>query len=473
MSESTKIAWTDASWNPVVGCSRVSEGCRNCYAERFAHRWRNIGGHALGGLTREGGGWNGTVRLNKKALDLPLRWRKPKRIFVNSMSDLFHEGVPDEFIARVWQVMGAAPEHIYQILTKRPERMRSWVGRWYAGEIAEPYEARPVAGYPGYSVTTHGQVLGKRADTSGGLSPDAGEQGHLRVTMHREGSPKSGERELVHRLVLAAFVRPARAGEQACHRNGDPSDNRLSNLYWGSQETNWGDRIRHGRGRSYSKLTEEDIAAIRSRCAAGEAAYRVAKDYPVSDTQIRNVISGRQWTMPPAAQTVRAPARVVLGSVWLGVSCENQATADERIPLLLGTPAAKRFVSYEPALGPVEFAGAAGGNDYLGDHYDRGEDGIDWIIVGGESGPNARPCGVAWIRSVVDQCKAAGVAVFVKQLGARTIIGARDARGFWFSQLDPRDHGYGDDHVLAQFKSRAGSDPSEWPEDLRVQEFAT
>lgn len=504
----TNIQWTQSDdgtpgkvWNPVRGCSRVSSGCERCYAERQAHRFSGSG-LPYEGLTvsgSKGPRWSGKITLVPEVLDQPLRWRKPRRIFVNSMSDLFHEDVPDEFIARAWQVMGAAPEHAYQILTKRPERMRSWVGRWYAGEIAEPYEARPVAGYPGYSVTTHGQVLGKRADTSGGLSPDAGEQGHLRVTMHREGSPKSGERESVHRLVLTAFARPARAGEQACHRNGDPSDNRISNLYWGSQETNWGDRVRHGRGRSYSKLTEEEIATIRRRCAAGEPAYRVAKDYPVSDTQIRNIVSGRQWSMPPPAISACAPARVVLSSVWLGVSCEDQATADERIPILLQTPAAVRFVSAEPLLGQIDLGNASGLPVYreadkvtetcgatgrvLRSRTGRGwcrHDGnthpwLDWVIVGGESGPGARPCDVGAVRSIVEQCAAAGVSCFVKQLGARPYLDvidheSEDDVSSWFGGARVR---WNDswEAWLPRLLSRSGSDPSEWPEDLRVRQF--
>ena len=174
--------------------------------------------------------------------------------------------------------------------------------------------------------------------------------------------------------------------------------------------------------------------------------------------------------------------------VWLGVSCEDQATADERIPLLLQTPAAKRFVSYEPALGPVDFtrwlgydpvyeAGTgrsglrsppSGGREPALDRdgvrdlrQDSLEDraprtlGLDLVIVGGESGPGARPCDVAWIRSTVEQCKAAGVACFVKQLGAVPYDGMVLLRG------GSQDY----------MRSRAGSDPSEWPEDLRVQEW--
>jgi protein gp37 len=115
MSDKSHIGWTDASWNPVTGCDRVSPGCAHCYALTFAERFRGVPGHYF-----EHGF---DVQLRPDKLDLPLRWRKPKRIFVNSMSDLFHKQVPDEFIDRVFGVMSATPRHTYQVLTKRPERM--------------------------------------------------------------------------------------------------------------------------------------------------------------------------------------------------------------------------------------------------------------------------------------------------------------------------------------------------------------
>jgi len=404
VSDKTGIEWTDATWNPVTGCTEVSPGCDHCYAKTFAERWRGTEGHYFE---------NGfDVQLRPDKLDQPLRWKKPRKIFVNSMSDLFHDEVADEYIARVWQMMGCAPQHTYQILTKRHARMRSWVTRWYAGEIAEPYEIRPVPGYPGYTISTLGEVFGKRADTRGGLSFDAGEQGHLRVTMHREGSPRSGERELVHRLMLTTFVRPAHKGEQACHRTGDPADNRLSNLYWGSQSHNWRDRISHGNGRSWSKLTESDVATIRDRSAAGESAYRIAHDYPVSDTQIRNILTGAQWSEPSLAEPRVFPERSVLSSVWLGVSAENQQWADIRIPALLGTPAAVRFVSAEPLLGPIDIQQAMNQDP-------RNPGGIDWVIVGGESGHGARPMDPNWVRMIRDDCEGT-IAFLFKQWGGRT-----------------------------------------------------
>jgi protein gp37 len=121
----TQIEWTDATWNPVAGCSVISAGCTNCYAMQLAKRLQAMRVQKYAGLTRRSGTrtvWNGVVREDREALSIPYGWRKPKRIFVNSMSDLFHEGVSDDFILSVWKVMRETPLHNYQILTKRPER---------------------------------------------------------------------------------------------------------------------------------------------------------------------------------------------------------------------------------------------------------------------------------------------------------------------------------------------------------------
>ena len=122
----TKIEWTDATWNPVAGCAVITAGCTNCYAMRMAARLEAMGVEKYRGLTRKSGGravWTGKVRCDEGALDVPTRWNAPRLVFVNSMSDLFHADVPVEFIRRVWEVMRATPQHTYQILTKRPERM--------------------------------------------------------------------------------------------------------------------------------------------------------------------------------------------------------------------------------------------------------------------------------------------------------------------------------------------------------------
>lgn len=300
MAGDSSIQWTDATWNPVRGCSRVSSGCEHCYAERQAARF-NGPGQPYEGLTRataHGPVWTGKVRLVPELLDWPLRKRKPLRIFVNSMSDLFHEDVPDEFIAKVFGRMRITPRHTYQILTKRPERMRAWVN-----------QQMPYIGWP-------------------------------------------------------------------------------------------------------------------------------------------------------------------LPNVWLGVSVEDLAMADERIPLLLQTPAALRFVSYEPALGPVDFREYLRGPRWFASEQPMNR-WLDWLIVGGESGPGARPCDVAWIRSAVKQCRAAGVPVFVKQLGARLRVtgDAQDALGSMLGQrrMERMRDCDGDWRVV--LRDRKGGDPSEWPEDLRLREM--
>ena len=279
MSDNTKIEWADATWNPVRGCEKVSEGCRNCYAARMAARFSGEGQpyEGLAEMTPHGPRWTGDVQLVPEVLDQPLKWRKPRRIFVNSMSDLFHPDVPDEFIAAVFGVMAAAHWHTFQILTKRPERMKKWF---------EWVENKPVG-------------------TDGRLFP-------------------------------------------------------------------------------------QFICAYKARDVLDDEQFDFARF--------------REWP---------------LSNVWLGVSVENQRAADERIPLLLQTPAAVRFLSCEPLLGPVMLTGL--GKRCYGcaagvPHRCRNVL-VDWVIVGGESGPGARPMHPDWVRSIRDQCKAAEVPFFFKQWG--------------------------------------------------------
>lgn len=243
MAEST-IEWTDATWNPVAGCTVLTAGCTNCYAMRMAARLDAMRVPKYQGLTRKSGEryvWTGAVSLDEGALDAPLAWRKPRLIFVNSMSDLFQDAVPAEFIQRVWATMAETPQHTYQILTKRPERMAE-------------------------------------------ITPD---------------------------LQL-------------------------------------------------------------------------------------------------------------LSNVWLGTSVENGAVLD-RLDHLRRTPAAVRFVSFEPLIGSV--AGA--------DMTD-----LHWAIVGGESGPRARPMAEEWVDEIHDLCIDAGAAFFFKQWGGRNKKAAgRSYRGRYWDEL--------------------------------------
>lgn len=241
----TKIEWADKVWNPVIGCTAVSPGCANCYAVNMAHRHASNPklGDTYHGLTvkHPNGivGWTGNVKCLPERLDQPLHWKRPSRIFVNSMSDLFHPDVPFEFVKQVWEIMRVCEDHTFLILTKRPKRMVQF------------------------------------------------------------------------------------------------SD------------------------------------------------YALAHGFGFIDER----------------------------NVWLGVSVENQAAADERIPLLLQTPAAVHWISAEPLLGPVTI-----GHDYL-PHMESFGSTLDWVVVGGESGPKARPMHPDWARGLRDQCKAADVPFFFKQWG--------------------------------------------------------
>ena len=255
MSAKTGIEWTDATWNPVTGCTEVSPGCDHCYAKTFAERFRGTSGHYF-----EHGF---DVQLRPDKLDLPLRWRRPRRIFVNSMSDLFHDQVPDTYIAQVFAVMALAPQHTFQVLTKRHARMRA--------------------------------------------------------------------------------------------------------------------------------LLRDDLYDLMVRQLAAE------------DSEIYDAFTNRAALQPERRITWPLP------NVWLGVSTENQQWADIRIPALLDTPAAVRWISAEPLLGPIDLTGdlvTAGGSEYL-----------DWVVVGGESGRAARPMHPDWACSLRDQCAAAGVPFLFKQWG--------------------------------------------------------
>ena len=316
MGDKTGIGWTDATWNPVRGCSRVSAGCENCYAETMAGRFKGEG-MPYEGLINKHGAWNGQIKLVPEKLDEPLRWTKPRRVFVNSMSDLFHENVPFDYIESVFGVMARCQRHTFQILTKRPERMREW----FAHSMRESWS------------------------------------------------------------------------------------------YW---------------------------APLMDKV---EGAKRMSpEDWP-------------GWPLP---------------NVHLGVSVEDQATADERIPFLLDTPAAVRWVSYEPALGPVDFTNVARahgyGNDVLhGYRHDFGVPmndlpaSLDWIVVGGESGPGARPFYLDWARDTVQACADSGVPVFVKQIGSKP----RDVATVGGNELD----------LPVTNETRKGDDPAYWPDEIRVQEY--
>lgn len=469
MGDKTGISWTDSTWAPARGCSRVSEGCRNCYAERIAARFSKPG-QAFHGfaqvvaprdhLDAVGGrrnGWTRKVEFQPDQLAVPLRWKRPRRIFCSSMTDIFHESLTNEEIAAIFGVMAACPQHTFQVLTKRAKRMREWfetpgiadlVDKFrhiaLAGRIEEFFaddRIAPIEGWPGYLITSKGAVLSDNKGRRQELKPMSSEQGHARVMLYRDGSET--ERHLIHRLVLAAFDKPQPNSVQACHIDGDASNNALWNLRWGTQSENWDDSKRHGTRRRYSKLTDEQVVELRRLGAEGISGAELGRRFGVSDTQARNILTGKQW-MP------EYKFEWPLASVWLGVRVENQ-DHDDRIRDLLCTPAAVRFLSCEPLLGALDLTGflgtisvcaectcgeATSGPAEAGASCDVCAErpalftlrGIDWVIAGCESGPGARPCDVAWLRSLRDQTAAAGVPYFLKQ--------ARDERSEQINGVD-------------------------------------
>lgn len=560
MAENSAIEWTDATWNPTTGCTRVSEGCRNCYAFQL-HDMRHKAFLEGKQLPAQYAKPFKELQLFEDRLTDPLSWRKPKRIFVNSMSDLFHKDVPETFIDRVFAAMALAEWHTYQILTKRPERMAAYTNDpqtpFRVAKAADamqvsiaaaktPPSTRLLPGKDNYYASNDGTIYttngsgrcvwcgttfdhgqqdsrfcgtkcrsashyaksqGRNHEPAGAtmrrVKPDPGEDGHLRVMLIGHG------KELVHRLILSTFDREPVDGEQGCHIDGNPGNCHIANLHWGTQADNWRDRRRHGAHRSYQKLNEEEVEAIRSMVACGHPAEQVGREFGVSGTQVRNIIRGSQWAI---TSTIEWP----LPGVWFGTSVENQATADERIPHLLRAPAAVRFLSCEPLLGPVDLRqvmtregrvdaidGAIFKDDLLSiDPTSPSAWPVDftrqlhWVIVGGESGPGARPCRVEWIRDIVRQCRDAGVPVFVKQLGS--FIVDRNDRGFdataetWADgpdegkptdpeawpdmpdleeDLDGTRDGYQGAPVRVRLVDRKGGDMAEWPADLQVREF--
>lgn len=302
MTGKSAIEWTEQTWNPVAGCSLVSPGCTNCYAMVQAARLLDRPGSHYEGTTKRVNGkpvWTGKIGIAPDSILLaPLRRKKPTMYFVNSMSDLFHESVPDAVIDRIFAVMALSPQHTFQVLTKRAERMR------------------------GYLSAARG-----------------------------------------HPVAIEAMAMTWK----------EMADNPKSNVGSGV-------------------MLQGDIVHLK------------------------------EWPLP---------------NVWLGVSAERQQEADQRIPHLLATPAAVRFVSAEPLLGPVDFRFLQPGDPPVEIDALNGTHGVlrphgghnaklDWIIVGGESGPGARPMHPDWARSIRDQCQAAGTAFFFKQWG-----------GWW-----PRDQWY-------------------------------
>lgn len=306
----TTISWTDETWPITVGCDQVSPGCKHCYAMRSVHRVNLCQAGAgrpapyagLVELVQLGGRqvprWTGDVGFFPERLAMPLAWRSPRKVFVASQSDIFHDKFTNEQIAAIFGVMAATPRHTYQVLTKRPARMRAWF-EWAA----------------------------KRGDDGRAMFPDD------------EPSWRIGQ-------MLAWYL------------------------------------AKHG--------------------VNGYVGGTAATGYQDFDPR------RQPWPLP---------------NVWLGVSAEDQLRADQRIPELLDTPAAVRFISAEPLLERVVLWAYLRGPDRdrslrILERKPEGAPvapGLDWVILGCESGPGARPCVSEWLRSMLAELAAAGVPAFLKQ----------------------------------------------------------
>lgn len=367
MAEASKIQWCDATFNPWRGCTKVSEGCRGCYAE--AQSKRNP-------LTLGVWGPGGTrVVASESMWREPLKWER-----------LAREGkLPDG--------------------TPNPDGHRP---RVFCASLADVFE----------------QWDGPMADAAGNR-------------LHRGDG-----------LVGGAVRSSHWYSESPCDDSGAPlltADDVRARLLCLIHQTP---------GLDWLLLTKrpEHVRATLTRMAErGDDGGDLAK----------------QWLYDSP-----------MPNVWIGTSVENQAAADARVPHLLRVPAAVRFLSCEPLLGPVRLKDVPGLNKLPGVHVmeGRGPAGIDWVIVGGESGPGARPFDLAWARSLRDQCEAAGVPYFLKQLGERPYIEGSagrsalpDALGWTVAPTDPADPGTA--RTWLHPRDKKGGDPAEWPEDLRVRQF--
>jgi len=449
-----------------------------------------------GGLVtpRADGGldWTGIVRMLPERLEQPRHWGRPRRVYVCPQADLFHPQVPDEFIERVWGAMAACPQHTFLVLSKRVARMRAFLstpGRVHA--IAKACDAaqvdhdhdpeeqwRPIPGFEGYEASSHGRLRGRDgAILKTHANPHTARES---VTLWNRGEPKT---MTVHQLVLIAHRPIAEsANVETCHRNGNKADNRLANLRWGSRSDNHREAWRHNGTGGPCKLSFEEVEAIRAARQRNETQQSIADRFGVARSLISLIEHRHVWHGPDLPWP--------LPNVWLGVTAENQRRADERIPELLATPAAVRWVSLEPLLGPIDLECLPGRLPHrveVGTHNalsgewwpavgnaaeehatrERELPGLDLVIAGGESGgpperrlvercPDFSPAGaplpdcdrcsgtgwapkpeaLGWVRSLREQCTAAGVAWWFKGWAGPTAqSGGRLLEGRTWEQL--------------------------------------
>lgn len=501
MSAKTGIQWCDATWNPIRGCSRVSEGCRNCYAEVVAARFSGPG-QAYEGLARRTSKgearWTGKIMFVEKHLEDPLRWREPRRIFVNSMSDLFHEDVTDEQIDRIFAVMGLADRHQFQVLTKRPQRMLEYVsepGRCCAIARAiarirnrrprKDLENREAKGRAPRSGRRLPEGIGSRSLQEGprGMDDSSGVPGGL-GNARREADERLGASGGVGSSARSDSARDYDQSPERTEERQRPVESRTGDVF-GTAPSRAGRPS--GSEDSSQGITASEDAHYRGGRSGNPGVATTGSSGEGLGGTVRNEAEGNFGDLLP--ENLETHLAWALPNVWLGVSVENQAAADERIPILLDTPAVVRFISAEPLLGPLDLAGYDDGT-WWNDNDVETDKRLDWVIVGGESGAHARPCDVEWIRDIVKQCAEAKVPCFVKQMG-KWITGDHTGQGRtgfdtgfvvnrWLLEdgsvfippvIGARAHDRPENAIAFGNCDGHGGNWIEWPSDLRVREF--
>lgn len=483
----TKIEWVKNKtgekgyvWNPIAGCSKVSAGCMECYAERMAARLQAmcVSGNKCPeylGKT-EDGHWTGKIECCDWKLEIPLHWKKPSMIFVNSMSDTFHPNVPFEFIDKVMAVIALCPQHCFQLLSKRPEIMKKYFENCLPHISALVYNAKYGQRKDIFGSGRNRDIRdrrtgpdmaaqeGSRSRSSGGRrifegnegqSVQASSGGILNQTRIFVDNNNDFKKKICNRSASCSVGLPQRANTEKIDDKPRGRNQRQQQ----AKQSNFDDLQSTTTSRTGS-VEKKSLAANgkqasqneteRGRCFSNAGNENNRGDGQKHSDSIQNETESGVGDL--YSSDLETHINWPLSNLWLGVTAENQEMADKRIPILLQIPAVVRFVSIEPCLEEILISAhylpqlkylLSGGKPIYGNNvvvYEDGKfkQGIDWVIVGCESGQNRRECKIEWVRSIVEQCKAANVPVFVKQLS---------------------------------INGKVSRDMAEWPEDLRVREY--
>jgi protein gp37 len=479
----SKIEWCDKVWNAVRGCTRVSPGCANCYAERQAIRHSRPGG-SYAGLVKSTNGhpqWTGKIRLVEEKLREPIEWRKPQRIFVNSMSDLFHDGVPDKFIDRMFAVMAVANWHTYQILTKRAERMMTYLQDPLLPTRIKSVMSKVTGMSPFAPVMPLKNVwLGVSVEDQ----PRADERIPLLLQTPAavrwiSAEPLLGPIDLTRWINETDRERGVRLSSGFERRFGDrdgrndmaDTQARMGQMEEGSSEPSLQTRPRGKTVRQLSSSSSNDQRSSGS-CSSSQVGLQTLQESDSSriDSEPRRREEDAQPSRQSHAGDVYRATDSRHESVegWTRLQSGGRGKLDGEIDELRRSADPDEAGVGREIVGHRE--GLRGfGQDGVEDRPRPAVGELSWCVIGGESGPGARHCELKWIESIIEQCKAASVACFVKQLGAMPVVvqivkhdppipsGKRGQRTETITTLG--------------LESRKGGDASEWPERFRVRQY--